>query len=88
MTDDEYDAVREAAAADETRLSTELAEIPPPLIDFDPAALTDPRVVSAMTLDEKREMIRLFIRKITINRARPPYDGRVDSDRVAIEWRS
>jgi hypothetical protein len=40
-----------------------------------------------MTLDEKREFLRLFIATVTIKRAKPGTRG-FDPGRVAIEWRT
>jgi hypothetical protein len=85
LTTDEWGSARSRLGARERVLRGELAETPAPLGDFDPAALTDPQVVEAMTLDERRELLGLFVAKVTVGRARPPYN-RVDLTRVHIEW--
>lgn len=87
LTDDEWRSARDDLAADDTRLRAELAEVPPPLGDFDPAALTDPKVIEAMTLDERRELLSMFVARITINRATPPYNRVKVARRIKIEWR-
>jgi hypothetical protein len=86
LTTDEWSAARAQLAIRERRLRAELAEVPPPLGDFDPAALSDPQVIEAMTLDERRELLGLFVVRVTVARAKPPYN-RVDLSRISIEWR-
>jgi hypothetical protein len=39
-----------------------------------------------MTLDERRQVIRDYIAKVTVHRARPGTQG-FDRDRVRIQWR-
>jgi hypothetical protein len=40
-----------------------------------------------MTLDERRELVEMFVSRVAVDRA--PHRGRntVDVDRVRIEWR-
>jgi DNA invertase Pin-like site-specific DNA recombinase len=87
LTDEEWRTARDGLAAQEAELRGELVDIPPPLGDADPAVLTDPRVWAGMTLDERREMVRRFVTRVTIGRATPPYRG-VDLSRVRIDWRT
>jgi DNA invertase Pin-like site-specific DNA recombinase len=86
LTDDEWRTARDSLAADDARLRGELAEVPQPVGDVDPAVLTDARVVSAMDLGERREFVGMFVKQVVVHRAKPPYDGTVDN-RIAIEWR-
>jgi hypothetical protein len=50
----------------------------------------DPTAILAdwpvMTLDERRQVIRDYIAKVTVHRARPGTQG-FDRDRVRIQWR-
>jgi len=85
IDDDEWQQLRQGLADRERRLRGELAELPPPLVNvnIEHAKAAWP----AMTLDERREFVRLFIRKITVNRATRPSRLGVDTDRIVIEWR-
>jgi hypothetical protein len=40
-----------------------------------------------MTVDEKREFLRLFI-KVTVHKARPGHHRVFDPGRLEIEWRT
>jgi DNA invertase Pin-like site-specific DNA recombinase len=87
LTVAEWQSARDELDAQENLLRVELAEIPAPLGDVDPRALTDPRVWAGMLLDERREMVRLFVPRVTVGRATPPF-VRVDLSRVRIDWRT
>jgi hypothetical protein len=41
-----------------------------------------------MTVDEKREFLRLFIVKVTVHKARPGHPRVFDPGRLEIEWRT
>lgn len=41
-----------------------------------------------MTIDEKREFLRLFISKVTVHRARPGQPGCSTQTVWEIEWRT
>lgn len=87
LTITEWQEARRALAENEQRLRTELAELPPPVIDVDIAGARDgwPQ----MTLDEKREFLRLFIESITVHRAAPGRPRVFDPEaRITITWRS
>jgi site-specific DNA recombinase len=79
----EWQAKRETLAEQEQQLHAELAEVPPPLVNVD--IRTARSAWPAMTLDERREFVRLFISVVRIRRARPGTAG-FDAGRVSIEW--
>jgi DNA invertase Pin-like site-specific DNA recombinase len=84
LTMSEWQTARRVLAENEQRLRADLADVPPPLIhvDIDTARQAWPE----MTLDERREFLRLFISRITVARAIP--GTRVyDSGRITITWR-
>jgi site-specific DNA recombinase len=85
LSDTEWKAARRALVVNEQRLRQELAELPPPMIGMDIAGAR--AAWPDMTLDEKREFIRMFIAKVSVKRARPGTKG-FDSNRVDIEWRT
>jgi site-specific DNA recombinase len=80
----EWQAARQALADHEQQLRRDLAAVPRPLAQVDIAAARS--AWPAMTLDEQREFLRLFIEKVTIKRATPG-TRRFDPDRVEITWR-
>jgi site-specific DNA recombinase len=84
LTTAEWQTARRALAEQEQHLRAELATVPPRLIAVDIA--TARRAWPAMTLDERREFIRLFVERVTINRAKPGTRG-FDPARVKIAWR-
>lgn len=85
LTDTEWKSARNRIAENERRLRAELNELPPPRIGVDIAGAR--AAWPDMTLDEKREFIRMFITKVTVVRARPGTMG-FDENRVRIEWRA
>jgi site-specific DNA recombinase len=86
LTMAEWRAARQGLDAQESVLRAELAEVPPPAIGdkIDGAAEAWPD----MTLDERRAFLRLFVARVTVNRA--PRGARVFDGvaRVKIEWRT
>jgi DNA invertase Pin-like site-specific DNA recombinase len=84
LTTAEWQTARRAVAENEQALRAELATVPPPLIHVDIA--TARQAWPAMTLDERRELIRLFITTVTINRAKRGAKG-FDPGRAGIGWR-
>jgi site-specific DNA recombinase len=84
LTGAEWQTARHALADHERRLRTDLAAIPPPLIVVDTA--TARGSWDSMTLDERRELIRIFIAGVAVNRAKPG-TREFDKSRVVIEWR-
>lgn len=80
----EWRAARDGLDQREQALRAELAAIPPTVdrIDITGARQAWP----AMTLDEKRAFVLMFIEKVTIHRAVP---GRAfDPGRIKIQWRT
>lgn len=70
----------------EQRLRAELASVPVPVSIFDPARITE--AWSELELGEKREALRMVIRRVTVHRARLRPSGRVgsfDPGRVTID---
>lgn len=85
LTDTEWQSARQGISENEVKLRNDLAELPPPRIGIN---ITEARTAwPNMTLDEKREFIRLFVHKVTITRARPG-TARFDPERVNIFWQS
>lgn len=81
LTAGEWRTARGELEVQEGAARLELQSIPPP-----------PTVVEGlreawpdMTLDERREMLRLFIARVTVHRAKPG-TKRFDSSRVSIQW--
>ena len=85
LTNAEWREARGALAENERRLRAELDEIPPPVMDVDIAGARE--AWPDMTLDEKREFVRLFIERVTVVRG-VRGRSRFDSDRITITWRS
>lgn len=85
LTDTEWKQARRALADNERRLRSELAELPPPVINVDIAAART--AWPDMTVDEKREFLRLFITTVTVHKARPGHPRVFDPERLEIEWR-
>jgi site-specific DNA recombinase len=80
----EWQTARRALAEHEQQLRRDLAALPRPLAGVDVAAARS--AWPAMTLDEQREFLRLFIEKVTVKRATPG-TRTFDSGRVEITWR-
>jgi site-specific DNA recombinase len=84
LTTPEWQAARGALGESERALQAELAANPPP-----PAKVTIEQARESwpsMTLDERRQFLRLFIEAVTISRATPGRKG-FDAGRVAVAWR-
>ncbi|SEC95095.1 Recombinase zinc beta ribbon domain-containing protein [Amycolatopsis tolypomycina] len=84
LTDVEWKSARQALAVTEQKLRTELAELPPPAVHVDIAAVRE--AWPGMLLDEQREFVRLFVERVTIKRARPGLKA-FDGERAVIDWR-
>jgi site-specific DNA recombinase len=83
LTTAEWQTARRALVEHEQQLHAALAAVPPPVVNVD---IEQARSAwSTMTLDEKREFVRLFVERVTIKRAKPGTKG-FDSGRVAIQW--
>lgn len=85
MTGDEWRAARAALDDRERTLRADLAAVPPPAVDLDVTGLRDGW--TAMNLDERRQIIGMFIERVTVKRARPGATA-FDPGRIAIEWRT
>jgi DNA invertase Pin-like site-specific DNA recombinase len=82
----EWREMRAVLDRDEGRLSAELAQLPLPANgDLDPAAIREGW--EAMTLDERRAVLAMFVERITVGPAQPG-NRRFDPERVTIEWRA
>jgi hypothetical protein len=86
LTDTEWKEARRTLAENERQLRIELAELPPPVINVDIAGAR--AAWPDMTVDEKREFLRLFVTKVTVHKARPGHPRVFDAGRVTIEWRT
>jgi site-specific DNA recombinase len=84
LTDDEWREARATLDAKEGRLRSELASVPPPVSHIDPALIREGW--AAMNLDERREIVRMFVERVIVKRAVPGRRG-FDKERVAIVWR-
>lgn len=85
LTAAEWRTARRALAEQEDQLRDELASLPPPRLDVDISHVRE--AWPDMTLDEKREMLSMFIDRVVVNRAKPGTRA-FDSDRVEIMWRA
>jgi len=83
LTASEWRTARRALAEREQQLRADLAAVPPPLAGIDIG--TARQAWPAMTLDEQREFLRLFVERVTVRRAVPGTRG-FDPGRVGIEW--
>jgi DNA invertase Pin-like site-specific DNA recombinase len=80
----EWQAARSGLDQQEYELRAELGATPAPPARVDIIGARE--AWPAMTLDEKRELLRMFIEKVVINRATPGTRA-FDPGRVEIEWR-
>jgi DNA invertase Pin-like site-specific DNA recombinase len=85
LTADEWRTARRALAENEQQLRRDLAAIPPPVSHVDPALIR--QGWTAMNLDERREIISMFVAQVTVKRAKPGTKS-FDAERVAIDWRT
>jgi site-specific DNA recombinase len=85
MTTDEWREARAVLDADQARLSAALVSVPPPAVNVDPGIIREGW--QAMTLDERRQIVNMFIEQVVINPAKPG-TRRFDPSRVTIEWRT
>ncbi len=85
LTDEEWDEARASQKAREMELRAELAAIPPATTTVDVDAIIEGW--DAMTLDERREYVHMFIEQVIISRALAYGLRRFDARRVDIRWR-
>jgi len=84
-TTTEWAAARQSLDAREKTLRADLAAVPAPPVRLDGIAGAR-QAWPAMTLAEKRELLRMFIEKVVINRAAPGTRA-FDPGRVEIVWK-
>lgn len=84
LTADEWRTARRSLAEREQQLRNELASVPPPVSHVDTSVIRAGWQV--MNLDEQREIVGMFVERVTVSRATPGTHG-FDDGRVAIEWR-
>jgi len=85
LTFTEWQEARRGLRENEQILRRELAELPPPVMNVNIEGARE--AWPEMTLDEQREFLRLFIEKITVNKARPGHPRVFDPERIEIKWR-
>jgi hypothetical protein len=85
MSTMEWRAARAGLDVRENELRAELAAMPAPPARLDGIAGAR-EAWPAMKLDERRELLRMFIEAVLISRAKPGARA-FDSNRISIEWR-
>ena len=88
MTDDEWRTARAGLAEREQALRADLAAVPPPVAKVDLDLVRD--AWPAMNLDERRELVGMFIERVVVKRATPGARG-FDENRVGVDgivWRT
>lgn len=85
LTAAEWRTARRALAEREQELQAELVAIPSPLVEIDISQIR--AAWPGMTLDEKRELVEMFIERVTIRPAKPGTRA-FDDSRVEITWRA
>lgn len=84
LTAAEWRSARDTIEEREHKLRAELSELPAPLVDVDMSKVR--AAWPSMTLDERRELVELFITRVLVNPARPGAK-QFDPQRIKIEWR-
>lgn len=85
LTVAEWRTARQAIDLHEQQLRRGLADLPAPLVGVDISQVRE--AWPHMLLDEKRELIEMFIETVTVHPAKPGAKA-FDPSRVAIEWRA
>lgn len=86
LSDTEWKSARSTLTDSERDLRRALSELPPPLINVD---IAEARAAwPDMTVDEKREFLRLFIVRVTLRKSRPGRGNVFDPQRLEIEWQT
>ena len=85
LTDAEWDEARAGLTDRERQTRTALAELPPPTVDLDIGQVRE--AWPDMTLDEKREIVGMFIHHVLVEPAKPGTRA-FDPGRVDIGWRT
>lgn len=84
ITSEEWTAARGVFDGDERTLRADLRAIPAPVGRVDPESIREGW--AEMNLDERRDFISMFVKRVTVVRARPGTMG-FDKDRVKVQWR-
>ena len=85
VTPSEWLAMREVYDTEQQQLSAALAALPAPGVDVDPAKVRG--AWEYMTLDERRELICMFVEQVVVATAKPG-TRKFDPSRVEIAWQS
>ncbi|WP_103342613.1 recombinase family protein [Amycolatopsis sp. CA-126428] len=85
LTMSEWQTARRGLSQQEHQLRRDLADVPPPVLNVDIAAVRE--AWPDMLLDEQREFVRLYIETVRIKRARPGLKA-FDGERAEIDWRN
>lgn len=85
LTTLEWRSARNAIDEHEQKLRRDLANLPAPLIGIDISAVST--AWPGMLLDEKRELVEMFIEHVQVHPAKPGART-FDSARVSIRWRT
>ncbi|HZO66339.1 MAG TPA: recombinase family protein [Kribbellaceae bacterium] len=85
LTAAEWQTARRALAEHEQQLRQTLAGIPAAVSHVDPTLIR--AGWEAMNLDERREIVSLFVERVIVKRAKPGTKG-FDTNRVDIAWRT
>jgi site-specific DNA recombinase len=84
MDEDEWQTARRGLIERERELRAELAAVPPPVARTDLDLIRE--AWPLMNLDERREIVGMFVERVVVKRATPGTTG-FDPRRVAVEWR-
>lgn len=87
LSAEEWRIARQELAERERALRADLAAVPPPVSQVDPTLIVEGW--DAMNLDERREIIGMFIERVIVQRAKPGTRG-FDENRIGadgIVWR-
>ena len=81
---DEWRTARRVQAEREQQLRSDLASVPPPVVDVDIQGARG--AWDSMVLDEQREFVRMFVERVAVKSVGRGYHA-VDDNRVMIKWR-
>lgn len=84
---EEWQRARSGLDQREQSLRMQLAAVPPPPERVNLEALKDPRVRELLNLGEWREYVDMFVGRVVVRRAKPPYQHIDLKARVSIEFK-
>jgi DNA invertase Pin-like site-specific DNA recombinase len=84
---EEWQRARSGLDQREQALRAQLAAVPPPPERVDVSALKDPRLRELLILGEWREYVDMFVSRVTVLRATPPFNPINLPARVRIEFK-